>query len=547
MLGLDRKQMEAERLARLSKKRGADQDPVSESKQPRKIQRTSPKPISPPPRSAPVPAPAPALRTAPIPSSAPTTHPRLDDTIIYPTGAIKTTACLRQPCTSHDITLADILGTPTLNIAVLSSWQLDTPWLFSKLDLPRTKLILIMHSKHDEDKVLWRQQAAELSPGIRLCFPELPKGPRGVMHSKVMLLFHPSKLRVVIPSANLMPHDWGETGTMENVLFLIDLPRLPTEKYGDENDTITPFALDLVEYLEAQGLDQDVRDGVLKFDFSRTGHLAFVATVAGTHIESAAKTTGLPALANAIKSLDLATSPGEPFELDYAASSIGLITSRLFPDLFHAFRGVVATGASTSPLPSANSNQHFRIHFPSDATVKSSLGGPAGAGTLFFAPQKTDLQTAPLIRSFRDSQSKRKGVLSHAKMGVLRTAKGAAVYVGSANASQAAWGAVTRDRKTREEKLTAGNWEAGVLVRVDGLSGVEGEGVDAKSNAADGGGEDETGTATTSRETAKRKDAVVRLEALAERVSIPFEIPGEPYVDADGAVKQPWIQRGKSI
>jgi hypothetical protein len=38
------------------------------------------------------------------------------------------------------------------------------------------------------------------------------------MHSKLMLLFHPNYLRIVIPSANLVPYDWGETGgVMENV------------------------------------------------------------------------------------------------------------------------------------------------------------------------------------------------------------------------------------------------------------------------------------------------------------------------------------------
>lgn len=37
------------------------------------------------------------------------------------------------------------------------------------------------------------------------------------MHSKLMLLSHPTHLRIVVPSANLVPYDWGETGIMENV------------------------------------------------------------------------------------------------------------------------------------------------------------------------------------------------------------------------------------------------------------------------------------------------------------------------------------------
>lgn len=37
------------------------------------------------------------------------------------------------------------------------------------------------------------------------------------MHSKLMLLSHPNYLRIVVPSANLVPFDWGEGGIMENV------------------------------------------------------------------------------------------------------------------------------------------------------------------------------------------------------------------------------------------------------------------------------------------------------------------------------------------
>ena len=37
------------------------------------------------------------------------------------------------------------------------------------------------------------------------------------MHSKLQLLAHPSYLRICVPTANLVPYDWGETGVMENV------------------------------------------------------------------------------------------------------------------------------------------------------------------------------------------------------------------------------------------------------------------------------------------------------------------------------------------
>lgn len=43
------------------------------------------------------------------------------------------------------------------------------------------------------------------------------EGQINCMHSKLQLLSHPTHLRVVVPSANLVPYDWGETGVMENV------------------------------------------------------------------------------------------------------------------------------------------------------------------------------------------------------------------------------------------------------------------------------------------------------------------------------------------
>ena len=46
-----------------------------------------------------------------------------------------------------------------------------------------------------------------------MIFPPLA-GPYGCMHIKLFLLWYPESLRVVIPSANLLPFDWD---TIENV------------------------------------------------------------------------------------------------------------------------------------------------------------------------------------------------------------------------------------------------------------------------------------------------------------------------------------------
>lgn len=49
------------------------------------------------------------------------------------------------------------------------------------------------------------------------------------MHSKLQLLKFPTHIRIVIPTGNLVPYDWGETGVMENVSVLGNYDRKPTD------------------------------------------------------------------------------------------------------------------------------------------------------------------------------------------------------------------------------------------------------------------------------------------------------------------------------
>lgn len=53
---------------------------------------------------------------------------------------------------------------------------------------------------------------------IRFVFPPM-ESVAGCMHSKLQLLKYKESLRIVVPTGNLVAYDWGETGTMENVLW----------------------------------------------------------------------------------------------------------------------------------------------------------------------------------------------------------------------------------------------------------------------------------------------------------------------------------------
>lgn len=50
---------------------------------------------------------------------------------------------------------------------------------------------------------------------VQFVFPRMAV--QGNMHSKLQILKFPGYLRIVIPTGNFVPYDWGETGVMENV------------------------------------------------------------------------------------------------------------------------------------------------------------------------------------------------------------------------------------------------------------------------------------------------------------------------------------------
>lgn len=99
----------------------------------------------------------------------------------------------------------------------------------------------------------------------------------GTMHSKLQLLKYPGYLRVVIPSGNLVSYDWGETGVMESIVFLIDLPRIEDLSATIPNpNKSTLFQEELCYFLRAQGLDEALIRSLSNYDFSATERYRFV-------------------------------------------------------------------------------------------------------------------------------------------------------------------------------------------------------------------------------------------------------------------------------
>lgn len=423
MLGLDRKAMEQERLAR---KRKAS--------------------ISPPPRKVPRyrkpdPDPQSVATITSTPESTQSNHGAADNSnqatnsrlpsptrLAFPTGAVKKTFVFGHARTSTDIKIEEVLQSPTLTLAVLSSFQWDVEWLLRKLDTHRTHLVFVMQAKDESTKQQYTEETADM-PNLRLCFPSM-EGQVNCMHSKLMLLSHPRYLRVVVPSANLVPYDWGETGVMENSLFLIDLPRLPANESTNVED-MTPFGQDLIYFLHAMDLDASIIQSLSNFDFSATRDYAFVHTIGGAHTtDEAWRRTGYPGLGRAVQQLNLATT--EDLHIDFVASSIGSLNYPFLEALYRAAQGdsgltelsrrtAAAASKSKKATPSPQNDitktlqRNFRIYFPTHSTVSFSTGGTPCGGTICFSSKWYDSPSFPR-EVMRDCESVRSGLLMHNKV-----------------------------------------------------------------------------------------------------------------------------------
>jgi hypothetical protein len=450
----------------------------------------------------------------------------------YPRGVVKKTWAFGHERTGNDIKLEEVLESQTLRTAVLSAFQWDIECLFRKIKIDQTKCIFVMQAKEQSMKDQMLEETKDMRKFLRLCFPSMG-GLINCMHSKLMLLFHPDKLRVAIPTANLLDFDWGESGVMENSVWLIDLPRLPGK--ATTVDDLTNFGKELMYFVQKQGLPEDAIEGILSFDFSATKDIAFVHTVGGMLYGEEAERTGLPGLAQAVRKTNQSTTD---LDIDFAASSMGSLKDEFLKNVHAAASGqnmLERAEATTAQAKSSffqakkpTTDDHsirdkVRLYFPTHETAISSKSG--GTGTICINRRWFEDMTFPR-RCFRDYISTRSGLLSHNKIlyarGVRKTdtdgenpavtEKIAWAYVGSANMSESAWGKLVYDRKEKKWKLNCKNWECGVLLPVS----------------------------TEGASTEAGKDGVVNMEVFKDTVEPPFMYPGIEYED-----REPWYFQEK--
>ena len=401
-------------------------------------------------------------RTLPIEPALPT--------LKYPQGTVKRTSSIYHEH-NNDVTFEEVIEKDKLRTAVFSSFQWDLDWFFSKLNMIQTNMVLVMGAMDDEDRAFSRRVVAEQGLlNVRLCFPKLSSD--GIMHSKLMLLFYETHMRIVVPTANLVAYDWGETGLMENTVFMIDLPRRSDVKQATTKD-LGDFGNSLHDFLAKMEMQENVMKGILNFDFSETSHLGFVYSAAGKYPMDAnngsALKIGYLGMQRAVETLNLQTSR---LQLDYVTSSLGLLDTRLLQTM-----QIAASGSSitVSDFKKLRGQDDIKVYFPSTKTVKESMGGPENGGTIClrrtFYKQQHRFRRDVLL----DHHPVRSGILSHSKIMFARgtSANDASkddsakwiswAYIGSANLTTSAWGSLS-GRSSTGQILQCRNWECGVIV-----------------------------------------------------------------------------------
>ncbi|GAB1197389.1 hypothetical protein APSETT444_006682 [Aspergillus pseudonomiae] len=153
LLGMDRRQMEKERLARLNKRKA--EESVSDDQRDAKHARTG----TPPRSSGPVisvvdtSSGSNSSRTTPAGDNQPVQIPSPTPSVQFPNGVVKKTWAFGCPRQGDDIKIEEVLQKSDLQLAVLSSFMWEMEWLFSKLNTAKTRFCLVMQAKDESTSV----------------------------------------------------------------------------------------------------------------------------------------------------------------------------------------------------------------------------------------------------------------------------------------------------------------------------------------------------------------------------------------------------------
>lgn len=142
---------------------------------------------------------------------------------------------------------------------LFTSMVIDWPWLLSIISesIPMT---VVCDYDHKHEKAGHHSLLGfENFHNILLVHPPFYNVFYGTMHTKLILIFHKTSLRMIISSANLVSYDYEE---IQNIVYIQDFPRCSVS-------TDSNLLSDLFRILSAMRVPKDCLNELNMFDYSR--------------------------------------------------------------------------------------------------------------------------------------------------------------------------------------------------------------------------------------------------------------------------------------
>ncbi|TGJ84554.1 hypothetical protein E0Z10_g4208 [Xylaria hypoxylon] len=417
------------------------------------------------------------------------TAPRLS--MAYANGAVRITRTPGRKYAKNCINLQDVIHKDQLESACIYSFFIAEEELYGYLPFSHTSGGIPIYIGRDPNFDVPTVQMASTQAGVKfqekisrkqldIIRPALQQlhrqrygqnlqtfyawGP-GSCHSKILLLVYPTFLRIVITSCNMMSID---TELGDNQWYIHDVPKRPSPS------TRSPagFEADLLSHMEALGTPKDFLDSIQGvYDYS-TVKVHLITSVPGTCSGAKAEKHGLLRLRRIVKEMDLKLpEKAEELQLEVCTASVGNLNAKWLHGFYDCALGkdTLGTHDDVRDVPK------LKLFYPTMQDVKKAdEAAQDAASNIGCHTRPWDKAPQEVKRIFHHYESKDRGKLFHQKLILAYNPRDNTqlpyyAYVGSANFSQSAWGALEHDKKGNEStsdkkliKLT--NFECGVLI-----------------------------------------------------------------------------------
>ncbi|KAF9151976.1 hypothetical protein BG015_005947 [Linnemannia schmuckeri] len=387
----------------------------------------------------------------------------------YHTASFRNTHILGTDCGKWDVRFQDLVNRNHLTKAILTTMDLEEEWLNAYIphSIPQCR---VKTWKARDDQVKGYQTIE------KALYVHPPLGEFGSFHAKLMVLFYPTFVRIVISSANLVSHDWEQ---LVNTVYVQDFEMLSS----DSPEQLGEFGSTLLAFLTAMELPEKIIRAVRRVDL-RPAKVVLIPAVHGWHRVDARHTYGIARLAQVMRTR---TTETQEWDMEYQTSSLGKLTVKFLAELYRASRGF-------TPRPRIKVHVDERVPpikivFPTLDHVANSRLGELGAGTVCLRREFWNSNTFPraVMHDF-ELVGRHKGSLMHTKVILAKAAQPKQTlssrppppsndprklagwfYVGSANCTESAWGTMSNKRSGDLQGLCVNirNWELGVVYMIE--------------------------------------------------------------------------------